>query len=247
MIWSAVNQLEFKSWIKRWGITAIFNTVPLFQSAFRSMWFIPGCAARYVRSGEDCISSLFFFIFQERVSMSRELSLDWDEEMATARPHDCASLPSNHPLYVLYTSGTTGTPKVLAAITIHSHAELCLTRRCSFCMQQLCDSSDLWACKTVQAQSKHPQHDINKTEVFQSVSWTSCRRNYLQAISNGGEKKPWLFSNSIILSLTNRWYKISSCWLVPGLNSAVFASFFFLFFFPVQFPMNFSVIAVGRP
>ncbi|CAI5636277.1 unnamed protein product [Oreochromis niloticus] len=47
----------------------------------------------------------------ERVSMSRELSLDWDEEMATARPHDCASLPSNHPLYVLYTSGTTGTPK----------------------------------------------------------------------------------------------------------------------------------------
>uniref|UniRef100_A0A669C347 Acyl-CoA synthetase short-chain family member 3, mitochondrial n=1 Tax=Oreochromis niloticus TaxID=8128 RepID=A0A669C347_ORENI len=39
------------------------------------------------------------------------LSLDWDEEMATARPHDCASLPSNHPLYVLYTSGTTGTPK----------------------------------------------------------------------------------------------------------------------------------------
>lgn len=55
--------------------------------------------------------------------MSRELSLDWDEEMATARPHDCASLPSNHPLYVLYTSGTTGTPKVLAAITIRSHAD----------------------------------------------------------------------------------------------------------------------------
>ncbi|XP_070847737.1 acyl-CoA synthetase short-chain family member 3, mitochondrial [Chaetodon trifascialis] len=47
----------------------------------------------------------------DKVSMSPELSLDWEEEMATAQPHDCVSLPSNHPLYVLYTSGTTGTPK----------------------------------------------------------------------------------------------------------------------------------------
>ncbi|KAK1906601.1 Acyl-CoA synthetase short-chain family member 3 mitochondrial [Dissostichus eleginoides] len=47
----------------------------------------------------------------EKVSMSPELSLDWEEEMATARPHDCVPVPSNHPLYVLYTSGTTGTPK----------------------------------------------------------------------------------------------------------------------------------------
>lgn len=47
----------------------------------------------------------------EKVSLSPELSLDWDEELATAQPHDCVPLPSNHPLYVLYTSGTTGTPK----------------------------------------------------------------------------------------------------------------------------------------
>lgn len=47
--------------------------------------------------------------------MKPELSRDWDEEMATARPHDCVPLPSNHPLYVLYTSGTTGTPKVPTA------------------------------------------------------------------------------------------------------------------------------------
>lgn len=44
--------------------------------------------------------------------MDPALGLDWEEEMATARPHDCVSVPSNHPLYVLYTSGTTGTPKV---------------------------------------------------------------------------------------------------------------------------------------
>ncbi|CAJ1054678.1 acyl-CoA synthetase short-chain family member 3%2C mitochondrial [Xyrichtys novacula] len=47
----------------------------------------------------------------EKVSLRPDLSLDWDEEMATARPHDCVPVPSNHPLYVLYTSGTTGTPK----------------------------------------------------------------------------------------------------------------------------------------
>ncbi|XP_056133347.1 acyl-CoA synthetase short-chain family member 3, mitochondrial isoform X2 [Lampris incognitus] len=48
---------------------------------------------------------------KERASMSPDLALDWEEEMAAALPHDCVSLPSNHPLYVLYTSGTTGTPK----------------------------------------------------------------------------------------------------------------------------------------
>uniref|UniRef100_A0AAZ3R3I8 Acyl-CoA synthetase short-chain family member 3, mitochondrial n=1 Tax=Oncorhynchus tshawytscha TaxID=74940 RepID=A0AAZ3R3I8_ONCTS len=47
----------------------------------------------------------------EKVSMHLDLSLDWEEEMSTARPHDCVSLPASHPLYVLYTSGTTGTPK----------------------------------------------------------------------------------------------------------------------------------------
>uniref|UniRef100_A0A8C4I0S1 Acyl-CoA synthetase short-chain family member 3, mitochondrial n=1 Tax=Dicentrarchus labrax TaxID=13489 RepID=A0A8C4I0S1_DICLA len=50
-------------------------------------------------------------LIYNRPNMVRRRNLDWEEEMATAQPHDCVSVPSNHPLYVLYTSGTTGTPK----------------------------------------------------------------------------------------------------------------------------------------
>ena len=37
--------------------------------------------------------------------------VDWTEAMASAEPHDCVPVAATDPLYILYTSGTTGQPK----------------------------------------------------------------------------------------------------------------------------------------
>src|SRR6478672_10847807 len=48
---------------------------------------------------------------QAQASLKSGRDLDWNEAMARAKPASCALIDATDPLYVLYTSGTTGKPK----------------------------------------------------------------------------------------------------------------------------------------
>ncbi len=56
-----------------------------------------------------------FCVILQRPMLEADLvqgrDLDWRDAMAAAEPVDCIPVNANHPLYILYTSGTTGQPK----------------------------------------------------------------------------------------------------------------------------------------
>ncbi|MDY0220789.1 MAG: propionyl-CoA synthetase [Desulfobacterium sp.] len=57
---------------------------------------------------ESCI------VFQRpevKAELTSPRDYDWNELMKSAKPHDCVPVKATDPLYILYTSGTTGEPK----------------------------------------------------------------------------------------------------------------------------------------
>lgn len=57
----------------------------------------------------------------EPSSLTPEIDILWSDALATAKHHPCVPVEANHPLYILYTSGTTGTNENFVSFRFKVH------------------------------------------------------------------------------------------------------------------------------
>ena len=89
------------------------------------------------------------FIYQRKQKLAHLIphrDLDWMQEEQNAPMADCISVDANHPLYILYTSGTTGKPKGV----IRSNGGHCVAMKWSMNNIYNCKHGDVfWAASDI--------------------------------------------------------------------------------------------------
>lgn len=73
----------------------------------------------------------FCIIYQrpnlEKADLIPNFDICWNDAISSSHPHPCVAVEANHPLYILYTSGTTDNPKGILRTTGGHIATLCWT------------------------------------------------------------------------------------------------------------------------